>query len=193
LRFLGVLLSLRGGRRGWLLGITRQSRCAAPYGAIRAGRCHPWGPGRRELRSQRRNDRGILLASADQGLNKNHFRVSPHRQAIERTCVRLKSNDLFIFLADRRAVIEAERHPEVVAVSPFADEDEIGDLEREALGRGDGAALRQIAHNPAQATSRPATSVSVIRYGATHTASIREALRFEAVARIETPMVEELP
>jgi hypothetical protein len=48
----------------------------------------------------------------------------------------MKRNNLFIFLAHRRSVIEADQHVEVVAFSPLPYKEEVGDLEREPLRRG---------------------------------------------------------
>jgi hypothetical protein len=48
----------------------------------------------------------------------------------------MKRNNLFIFLAHRRSVIEADQHAEVVAFSPLPHKKEVGDLERETLRRG---------------------------------------------------------
>jgi hypothetical protein len=84
---------------------------------------------------KRYGDRSILLASAYQGLNKYRRCIAPYGEPVERTNLCLKCDNLFIFLAHRCSVIEADQHAEFVAFSPLPHKKEVGDLERETLRR----------------------------------------------------------
>jgi hypothetical protein len=145
----------------------------------------------RKQAPKRIGDRAIPFPSANERLEKHRLRSAPHNQSVEGTHLCLERDYLFVFLVYRRAMIQTDQHAEIVAVSPTSGANEVSDLEREALwqtGRGgDNAALCQIAHNPAQTASNPLAIVSAVRCGAIPALLIREAIRFEAIERIETP------
>jgi hypothetical protein len=105
----------------------------------------------------------------------------------------MECEHLLVFLADR-AVIEADRHAEIVDVSPTFHKDKVGDLKRETLWkmgrRGGNAAPRQIAHNSTQTNCGEAGIIfgvirkGVVKYVAVKIRSVRIGGRFTLRAAV---------
>jgi hypothetical protein len=88
-------------------------------------------------------------------------------------------------------VIETDYNSEIVAISPTPDENEVSNLEREALRRGDDhAALCQITHNPAQTNSKPMAIISAVSCG-TISACWRRAASRSNLSNIDTTVLFE--
>jgi hypothetical protein len=59
------------------------------------------------LCGKRSGDRSKWFASAYQRLNKNRRGITPYGEPVERAILSLECNNLFIFLAHRRSMIQA--------------------------------------------------------------------------------------
>jgi hypothetical protein len=71
--------------------------------------------------------------------------------------------NLLVFLAIS-AVIETDHHAAIMEIGPASEEQEVRNLESDALWQRGGTSLCQIAHSPAQTNSNAATIITVVRY-----------------------------
>src|SRR5471030_1394964 len=127
------------------------------------------------------------LPAPGQRLNEDGVGVAPHDQPARRTYPWMECDDFLVFLVFR-AVIEAYHYFKIVAGRPVCDENQVGNLEGETLWQnerlGGNAALGQVAHNPAQISSRTVIIVSAVRYGPVPTSPVRKPVRFGAAEGI---------